>query len=207
MCGISGIYNTKNNNPIDLNIVRKMLQKIAHRGPDGEDVRELNGTVLGFNRLSFLDLKGGMQPIFNEKETIFAVTNGEIYNFRELRSELELKGHVFRTKTDIETVIHLYEEYGEDFPNHLNGQFAIALYDSVKDRLYLVRDQFGVCPLFYTEFDGRVIFASEIKAILEYQGVPRRLNMKAVDQLMNFPGVVSPTTFFKDIYSLPWISL
>ncbi|MBQ3902237.1 MAG: asparagine synthetase B, partial [Lachnospiraceae bacterium] len=187
---------------IDINIVRKMLQKIAHRGPDGEDVRELKGTVLGFNRLSFLDLTGGMQPIFNETETVFAVTNGEIYNFRELKKELEEKGHVFRTKTDIETVIHLYEEYGEDFPNHLNGQFAIALYDSEKDRLFLVRDQFGVCPLFYTEFDGRVIFASEIKAILEYPGVPRRLNMKAVDQLMNFPGVVSPNTFFKDIYSL-----
>ena len=202
MCGISGIYNTKNDSVIDINIVRKMLQKIAHRGPDGEDVRELKGTVLGFNRLSFLDLTGGMQPIFNETETVFAVTNGEIYNFRELKKELEEKGHVFRTKTDIETVIHLYEEYGDDFPNHLNGQFAIALYDSEKDRLFLVRDQFGVCPLFYTEFDGRVIFASEIKAILEYPGVPRRLNMKAVDQLMNFPGVVSPNTFFKDIYSL-----
>ncbi|MBQ1703946.1 MAG: asparagine synthetase B, partial [Oscillospiraceae bacterium] len=130
------------------------------------------------------------------------VTNGEIFNFKELREELISKGHKFKTGTDVEVILHLYEEYGLDFPNKLNGQYAIALLDSEKDELILVRDPIGIAPLFYTEFDGRVIFASEIKAILEYPGVPRKLNMHAVDQLMNFPGIVSPTTFFEGIYSL-----
>jgi asparagine synthase (glutamine-hydrolysing) len=143
-----------------------------------------------------------MQPIQNEDRTISMICNGEIYNYPELKEELMAKGHVFRTKTDVEVVIHLYEECGLDFPKRLNGQFAIAIYDDRNKQLLLVRDQIGICPLFYTVSDGRVLFASEIKAILEYPGVERKLNLKAVDQLMNFPGVVSPETFFKGIHSL-----
>lgn len=204
MCGISGIYNLKNENRIDRHIVHAMLEKIAHRGPDGSDIEEMPECTLGFNRLSFLDLQGGMQPLYNEERSVFAVTNGEIYNWKDLRKDLESKGHVFRTGSDCEVIPHLYEEYGDDFVQKLSGQFAIALYDGRpgQDRLLLVRDHFGVCPMFYTEYDGRIIFASEIKAILEYPGVPRKLNLKAVDQLMNFPGIVSPTTFFKGIYSV-----
>ena len=202
MCGICGIYNIKENRKPDEEIVKRMLFAIRHRGPDGSRTMINNQVALGFNRLSFLDLEGGMQPILNEDRSVSMICNGEIFNWRELKDELIKKGHSFHTETDVEVILHLYEEYGLDFPKHLNGQFAIALYDEKNGRLILVRDQIGICPLFYTVAEGRVIFGSEIKAILEYPGIERKLNMKAVDQLMNFPGVVSPNTFFKNIYSL-----
>lgn len=202
MCGICGIYNLRGKKKIEEGVLDKMLYAIRHRGPDGSQTLVLEQAALGFNRLSFLDLDGGMQPIQNEDKKISMICNGEIYNYKELRDELMAKGHVFRTKTDVEVVLHLYEECGLDFPKHLNGQFAIALYDDRNKQLLLVRDQIGICPLFYTVADDRVLFASEIKAILEYPGVERKLNLKAVDQLMNFPGIVSPVTFFDGIYSL-----
>lgn len=202
MCGICGIFNYKNKSKIENDVIEKMLYAIRHRGPDGSWVKMLDNAALGFNRLSFIDLSGGMQPIQNEDEKITMICNGEIFNYKNLRDELMAKGHSFRTKTDVEVILHLYEEYGMDFPNHLNGQFAIALYDDKKKQLLLVRDHVGIAPLFYTVTDGKIVFASEVKGILEYPGVPRKLNMKAVDQLMNFPGIVSPTTFFDGIYSL-----
>ncbi len=202
MCGISGIYNLRTKKEIERKIISNMLQAIRHRGPDGEDMFVNEQVGLGFNRLSFLDLKGGMQPHFNEDKKIAMVCNGEIFNYQELRKEMQDKGHSFRTGTDVEVIVHLYEEYGLDFPKYLNGQFAIALYDEHNNQMILVRDQIGICPLFYTVADDRVIFGSEIKAILEYPGIERKLNLKAVDQLMNYPGVVSPNTFFKGIYSL-----
>lgn len=202
MCGICGIYNLHGVKPIEEKILDKMLEKIKHRGPDGKNMLINDRVGLGFVRLSFIDLSGGMQPIENEDRRIAMTCNGEIFNYQELREDLIKKGHTFRTKTDVEVVLHLYEEYGLDFPKHLNGQFAIALYDGNKDQLVLVRDQIGICPLFYTVADDRVIYGSEIKGIVEYPGIERKLNMKAVDQLMNYPGVVSPNTFFKNIYSL-----
>ena len=202
MCAICGIFDLNSGEKADKDVLERMLAAIRHRGPDGSQALLLDGAALGFNRLSFIDLDGGMQPIQNEDESVSMICNGEIYNFWELRQELEAKGHIFRTKTDVETVLHLYEEYGLDFPNRLNGQFAIALYDEKKRQMLLVRDQIGISPLFYTVVNGNLVFASEIKAILEYPGAPRKLNLKAVDQLMNFPGVVSPNTFFRDIFSL-----
>lgn len=203
MCAICGIFNYQEKRKINNAILNNMLNVLKHRGPDGSDTFLSEDIALGFNRLSFLDLAGGMQPIWNEEKTMVMVCNGEIFNFVELRDELLSKGHQFRTETDIEVILHLYEEYGAGFPKYLNGQFAIALYDCNQRLLLLVRDQIGIAPLFYTVVDGRVVFASEIKAILEYPGVERRLNLKAVDQLMNFPGIVSPVTFFQDIFSLP----
>ena len=202
MCGICGMFNQTSTSRPDRGVLEHMLHAIRHRGPDGTESLVLDNVALGFNRLSFLDLEGDRQPIRNEDGTLAMICNGEVFNFRELRRELEEKGHRFRTGTDVEVILHLYEEEGLDFPKRLNGQFAIALYDEGEKRLVLVRDQIGICPLFYTVHDGRVLFASEIKAILEYPGVPRRLNMKAVDQLMNFPGVVSPVTFFDRIRAL-----
>jgi asparagine synthase (glutamine-hydrolysing) len=202
MCGICGIYNLHKKGKIEENILENMLEAIKHRGPDGSKVIADNNVGLGFNRLSFLDLSGGMQPLYNEDKKIVMICNGEIFNYRELRCDLEVKGHTFRTQTDVEVIVHMYEEYGLDFPKFLNGQFAIAIYDDNADRLVLVRDQIGICPLFYTVSDDKIIFGSEIKAILEYPQIDRRLNMRAVDQLMNYPGVVSPNTFFKNIYSL-----
>ncbi len=202
MCGICGVFNLRKDKRIEASTLENMLGAIRHRGPDGSQTLVLDQAGLGFNRLSFIDLEGGMQPLQNEDQTISMICNGEIFNFRELRDELEKKGHVFRTKTDVEVILHLYEESGTGFADRLNGQFAIALYDDKKKRMLLVRDQIGICPLFYTVVDGQVVFASEIKAILEYPGVERRLNMKAVDQLMNYPGVVSPVTFFQGIHAL-----
>lgn len=202
MCGICGILGRENRRSIPEDVLKDMMKAIAHRGPDGSGSFIDSHVALGFNRLSFIDLEGGMQPLYNGDKSVVMVCNGEIFNHNELRDELMAKGYVFRTRTDVEVIPHLYDEYGLDFPKYLNGQFAIALYDIRKDELYLIRDQVGICPLYYTIYDGRVIFGSEIKAILEYPGVPRKLNMKAVDQLMNFPGIVSPTTFFDGIYAL-----
>ena len=202
MCGICGIYNKTNRKSIEKSVLTGMMKAILHRGPDGSDSVITDRIGFGFNRLSFLDLEGGMQPLFNEDRSVIMVCNGEIFNYRELREELIQKGHSFRTKTDVEVILYMYEEYGLDFPKYLNGQFAIALYDEKRDDLILVRDQAGICPLYYSELDGRVLFGSEIKAILEYPGVERKLNLKAVDQLMNFPGVVSPNTYFKNVYSM-----
>lgn len=202
MCAICGIFNLMNEEKIEKHILENMLRTILHRGPDGSASLVLDDIALGFNRLSFIDLDSGMQPIQNENKTISMICNGEIYNFQTLRAELEDKGHFFRTKTDVEVIVHLYEECGMDFPTRLNGQFAIALYDSRQKQLMLVRDQIGIAPLFYTVINGKLVFASEIKAILQYPGISRKLNLKAVDQLMNYPGVVSPVTFFEGIYSL-----
>lgn len=202
MCAICGVLDWKSQKEIEREDILRMQAALRHRGPDGSGMLMRKGAALGFDRLSFLDLEGGMQPLQNEDGDIAMVCNGEIFNFPELRQELEAKGHRFRTRTDVEVILHLYEEEGLDFPKRLNGQFAVALYDEKRGQLLLVRDQAGICPLFYTVSGGQVIFASEIKGILEYPGVERRLNLKAVDQLMNFPGVVSPTTFFDGIYSL-----
>lgn len=202
MCAICGVFNWKNQREIEKDAVKRMLATLHHRGPDGSQTVLLEDVALGFNRLSFLDLEGGMQPLRNEDETVFMICNGEIFNFQDLRDELEAKGHRFATRTDVEVVLHLYEEEGLDFPKRLNGQFAIALYDARAEQLLLVRDQIGICQLFYTVSGGQVIFASEIKGILEYPGVDRRLNLKAVDQLMNFISAVAPTTFFDGIYAL-----
>lgn len=202
MCGICGIFNLRGREKIEEKTVERMLHAILHRGPDGSRTLVKEQVALGFNRLSFLDLQGGMQPMCNEDRTVFMICNGEIFNYRERKEELLKRGHQFRTETDVEVILHLYEEYGPDFPKYLNGQFAIALYDEKNGQLILVRDQIGICPLFYTVAGNRVVFASEIKAILEYPGIERKLNLKAVDQLMNFPGVVSPDTFFRGIYSL-----
>lgn len=202
MCAICGVLDWKCRRGIERENILRMQAALRHRGPDGSGMLMLKGAALGFDRLSFLDLEGGMQPLQNEDGSISMVCNGEIFNFPELRRELEAKGHRFRTRTDVEVILHLYEEEGLDFPKRLNGQFAIALYDEKREQLLLVRDQVGICPLFYTVTGGQVVFASEIKGILEYPGVERRLNLKAVDQLMNFPGVVSPTTFFDGVYSL-----
>ena len=195
MCAISGIFDFKNGETPDQAVLERMMKVLQHRGPDGSGSFLGEGIALGFNRLSFLDLDGGMQPLHNEDSSVAMICNGEIFNFKELRQELEAKGHTFRTNTDVETIVYLYEEMGADFPSRLNGQFAVALYDSRSRELFLARDHMGVAPLFYTVQDGKIIFASEIKGILEVPGVPRKLNLKAVDQLMNFPGVVSYDLF------------
>ncbi len=203
MCGISGIFSFINKKPIEQPILEKMTSQLVHRGPDQSGYYCKHGVGFGFRRLSIIDLENGNQPHFNEDHTIYSICNGEIYNYKELRTQLESKGHRFRSHCDVEILVHLYEEYREDFVKHLNGQFAFALYDQNQDRLLLARDPIGIAPLFYTVANQQLIFASEIKAILQHPAVKREVNLTGLDQIMTFPGLISPCTMFKDIYSLP----
>jgi asparagine synthase (glutamine-hydrolysing) len=189
----------KENSP---DVRRNMLAALIHRGPDDFGEFTSDEIWLGFRRLSIIDLASGNQPNFNEDETITSICNGEIYNYKELREDLCKRGHSFKTTCDVEVIVHLYEEYGSDFFRVLNGQFAIALYDKRKKKLLLARDHAGICPLFYSTFDDHLIFASEIKSILCYPGVPKEVNLEGLDQVFCLPGLCSPVTMFKGIHAL-----
>lgn len=202
MCGICGYFDISKERSPDKKILKDMADKLIYRGPDSSGYLVKENLGLGFRRLSLIDLEGGNQPLYNEDKTIVLVCNGEIFNYLKLKKELIQKGHRFRTNTDVEVLIHLYEEYGLDFLNQLNGQFAFALYDFQKQQLILARDQMGICPLFYTIVDKTLIFGSEIKAILAHPLVKREVDLVGLDQILTFPGLVSPRTMFKDIKSL-----
>ena len=200
MCGICGIIGTKENRE---ETVKAMLNAIRHRGPDGQKIRLLPDACLGFCRLSIIDLEGGMQPMTNEDGSKTLVFNGEIYNYQKLREELAGKGHVFTTRSDSETILHGFEEYGEKVTDHLRGMFAFAIWDEAKKELFAARDFFGIKPFFYTVKDGQLLFASEIKALLQYPGMERRLNREALEQYLSFQYAVTEETFFQGIYRLP----
>lgn len=202
MCGICGYFDLKKERSPEPKILETMANKLIHRGPDssGYFLDQYGG--LGFRRLSLIDLQGGGQPLYNEDKSIVVVCNGEIFNYLELKENLVKKGHKFQTHTDVEVLIHLYEEYGYDFLNKLNGQFAFALYDQKDQTLMLARDQMGICPLFYTIVDQILIFGSEIKAILEHPLVVAEVDLTGLDQILTFPGLISPRTMFKNIKSL-----
>jgi asparagine synthase (glutamine-hydrolysing) len=202
MCGICGIFDLKEKKRIDHHIVRKMTGKLLHRGPDGVNYYSDDRISLGFTRLSIIDLEGGMQPIFNEDDSIIMICNGEIFNYIELREELIKKGHQFKTHTDVEVILHLYEERGTEFLNQLNGQFAFTVFDFKNQQLFCARDHFGIIPFFYTTVDDFFIFASEIKAILEHPLVRKEVDLEGLDQVFSFPGLVGPQTMFKDIKNL-----
>lgn len=198
MCGICGFTGKP-----DETILRKMTDSILHRGPD-EDGFYYDGKInLGMRRLSIIDLTTGHQPIHNEDKTLWTVFNGEIYNFHELRKDLTEKGHRFYTDhSDTETIVHLYEEYGDDFPHKINGMFAIALWDKKAEKLFLIRDRMGVKPLFYTVIGSALIFGSEIKAILAHPAYRREMNYEAVYHYFTFKNIPAPLTAFNGIYSL-----
>ena len=179
-----------------------MAAMLDHRGPDDRAILCGDAFGLAHTRLSIIDLAGGRQPIHNEDRTVWVVFNGEIFNYIELRKLLESKGHRFYTHTDTEVLVHLYEEYGDRFVEQLNGQFAIALWDTRKRRLLLVRDRPGILPLFYTEQDGKLFFGSEIKSLLAGTGKPARLDSVALDQIMTFWSVLPPRTAFEGIRTL-----
>lgn len=202
MCGFAGYINMRYGQGVDKDVLNKMTQKLVHRGPDSSGYFIEENVGLGFRRLSIIDLEGGDQPLYNEDRSIVLMCNGEIFNYRELRNILIRKGHVFRTKSDVEVLVHLYEEEGEDFLNKLNGQFSFVIYDRKEKKLFLARDHFGINPLFYTVANGTFIFASEIKSILEHPLVRREVDLTGLDQILSFPGLVSPRTMFKDIESL-----
>jgi asparagine synthase (glutamine-hydrolysing) len=203
MCGICGYI--RFNKPVsaeDERIVDSMNRKLAHRGPDAHDTLLFDNVALGFSRLSIIGLSNGMQPIYNEDGSIVLICNGEIFNYIELRKQLKEQGHCFRTDSDVEVIIHLYETYGMDFLNKLNGQFAFALYDKNKKNLFCARDQLGILPFFYTFTQDSFIFGSEIKAILEHPLVTREVDLVGLDQVFTFAGLISPRTMFRNINSL-----
>ncbi|MCA9068202.1 MAG: asparagine synthase (glutamine-hydrolyzing) [Planctomycetaceae bacterium] len=211
MCGITGAAWTDRGQPIDSEVLARMVQAIAHRGPDAdgfyfsprEEGSSQPGAALGHRRLSIIDLAGGQQPLSNEDGSIWIIFNGEIYNYRELRPILESQGHRFQTDSDTETIVHLYEEYGTDCVSHLRGMFAFAIWDQRKQRLFLARDRLGQKPLFYRQEDQRLLFASELKALLQVPDAPRELNPQALDAYLLYQYVPHPMSILKGYHKLP----
>jgi len=203
MCGIAGILTMGNGSAPQRGELAAMIGRLRHRGPDGNGFFLDGPAGLAHARLSIIDIEGGQQPIPNEDETVWVVFNGEIFNYIELRNELESQGHRFRTHSDTEVIVHLYEQHGDAFVDHLNGQFAIALWDKCKQQLILARDRTGIRPLFYTEAGGRLIFASEVKAIFAINEVTRAIDPLALDQICTFWSPLPPRTAFAGISSLP----
>jgi asparagine synthase (glutamine-hydrolysing) len=196
MCGIAGIYNYKTNHSVDERTLAAMSEKVLHRGPDDEGFYVDGNIGLAFRRLSIIDLQTGNQPIHNEDKSVWVVFNGEIYNYIELKEDLEARGHRFYTKTDTEVIVHLYEEYGYEFALQLNGMFGIAIWDDNKKTLMLVRDRPGIKPLYYAETEGGVAFASEIKSLL-MSGISREPDFEALNQYLSYGFVLAPLTGFR----------
>lgn len=204
MCGITGWINLGSNSKDHSEaVLHSMCESIVHRGPDSEGIWMDENVALGMRRLSIIDLHTGDQPVFSEDRRVVAMQNGELYNYREVREQLEKKGHNFTTQTDTEIIPHLYQEYGEDFVDHLNGMFAIALWDSAKKKLILARDRFGEKPLYYGVFDGRLLYASEPKALLAHPSVKVELDLDAMRHYLSFDYVPAPQSIYKGISKLP----
>ncbi|MBM4001891.1 MAG: asparagine synthase (glutamine-hydrolyzing) [Planctomycetes bacterium] len=214
MCGITGAAWANPAQGLNEADLGRMTDVLRHRGPDdvGQYRSELRlhsasgsvpGVALGFRRLSIIDLSTGHQPMSNEDSSVWVVFNGEIYNFAALRKRLEGAGHVFRTRSDTETIVHLYEDEGPDCFRHLNGMFAVAIWDAARRRLVLGRDRSGEKPLVYFPEPGRIVFASELKSLLEAPGIPREVDPNAIDEYLTYQYVPHPNTIFRGIRKLP----
>ncbi|MEO8485876.1 MAG: asparagine synthase (glutamine-hydrolyzing) [Betaproteobacteria bacterium] len=203
MCGIAGIAYSDVARVPEADLLRRMTDILRHRGPDGEGFHAAPGIGLGFRRLAIIDLATGEQPIANEDGSIVVVCNGEIYNHVELRASLEARGHRFRTRSDVETIVHLYEERGDTFVEALRGMFALALWDARRRRLVLARDRFGIKPLYYASAGGALLFASEQKGILASGEVTAKADPRAVRDLLTFGRVRSPRAFAAGISKVP----
>src|SRR5689334_418681 len=201
MCGIVGIVTT-NDEPVSAVDLRRMAGSIAHRGPDDDGFFVSRNVGLGMRRLSIIDLDSGKQPIPNEDGSVWIVFNGEIYNYKEIRRDLERRGHRFSTSTDTEVIVHLYEESGEECVQQLRGMFGFAIWDSRSQQLLLARDRFGIKPLYYSYKDGRLVFASELKAILQLPEIDRDLNWEAVNHLFTFLSTPSTESVIRGIHKL-----
>jgi asparagine synthase (glutamine-hydrolysing) len=202
MCGICGIVNFNATEAVDRRLVESMTSALAHRGPDDHGYFVEQNVGLGHRRLSIIDLSGGKQPIFNEDGSVVVVFNGEIYNYAELSKALVSRGHTFRTRSDTETIVHAYEEYGNDCMRDFRGMFAFAIWDRRRHRLMLVRDRLGIKPVYYYAGKDCFVFASEIKSLLQHPAVPRTVDPEAVDLYLSLRYVPGPRTMFKDIFKL-----
>ena len=203
MCGISGLVHSNPGQPVDRDLVRRLTATLAHRGPDADGFLFGPGVALGHRRLSIIDLSTGDQPIYNEDRTKAVVFNGEIYNFRSLRADLEQRGHRFATASDTEVIVHAWEEYGDACVSRFRGMFAIALWDIGQRRLLLARDRVGKKPLYYLHDAERILFASELKALLLDPSVKRALSVESLDDYLTFGSVPAPRTIYQGIQQLP----
>ena len=201
MCGIVGFTNTINDSNV---VIGRMMDRIRHRGPDAEGKYVDGDIALGHRRLSIIDVSSqGDQPIFNEDGSLVLVFNGEIYNFQEIREELVAAGHIFKTKTDSEVLIHGYEEYGEKLLDKLRGMFAFVIWDKNKKELFGARDFFGIKPLSYAQMNNTFMFGSEIKSFLEHPDFKKELNERVLENYLTFQYSPTEETFFKNVYKLP----
>lgn len=206
MCGITGWATTDSNLPPrtgDRELLHSMCERMVHRGPDSEGLFVTTGAALGMRRLAIIDLVTGEQPVFNEDKSIAVILNGEIYNYREIRADLEKRGHSFRSASDTEVLPHLYEEYGDEMVRELNGMFAFALWDSKRRRLLIARDRFGEKPLYWGIFDKTLLFASEPKVLLAHPAVRPSLNLQALRHYLSFDYVPAPLSIYEGISKLP----
>jgi len=206
MCGITGWVDLDNNKPSQNNseaILHSMCERIKHRGPDSEGLWLDDQVALGMRRLSVIDLHTGDQPVYSQDRSIVVMMNGELYNYREVRADLEKLGHKFETQSDTEILPHLYQEYGDALVDHLNGMFAFALWDKKKKRLLIARDRFGEKPLYYGVFDGKLLFASEPKALLAHPSVKTEIDLAALRHYLSFDYVPAPMSIYKGISKLP----
>jgi asparagine synthase (glutamine-hydrolysing) len=201
MCGIAGIVR-RDGAPVDRELLARMNEAIRHRGPDDDGFYFNDGVGLAMRRLSIIDLKTGKQPIHNQDQTAWIVFNGEIYNYRELRAELEKLGHTFYTDSDTEAIVHAYDQYGTDCPNHLRGMFAFAIWDTHAKSLFLARDRVGKKPLLYALVDGQLVFGSEFAAVLLHPDVSRDVDFEAIHYYLSFLCVPAPLTAYRAIRKL-----
>jgi asparagine synthase (glutamine-hydrolysing) len=202
MCGIAGIFEFDKDARVDSGVLRRMCDVITHRGPDDDGFVIQGGIGLGMRRLSIVDLATGRQPISNEDGSISLVFNGEIYNHRALREQLITRGHHYRTQSDTETIVHLYEEYGKDCVQHLRGMFAFAIWDAKRKTLFVARDRLGIKPLYYRVTPGSFIFGSEIKVLLTYPGVSAEFNRAALPEFLAFGYLSGDETFYDGVKKL-----
>ncbi len=202
MCGICGIVNFIDSGPVDRMVIERMTRALAHRGPDDAGYFVEGQVALGHRRLSIIDLSGGKQPIFNEDRSAAIIFNGEIYNYRDLAAGLTSAGHIFKTRSDTETILHAYEEYGDNCVQQLRGMFGFAIWDRRKRRLLLARDRLGVKPVYYYRNGEFLAFASEIKSLLQISSIPREVDPEALDLYLSLRYVPGPRTMFKNIFRL-----
>ena len=202
MCGINGLFHFDPYHLVEPDVIHAMRKAATHRGPDDHGALVSGNVGLGFNRLSIIDLVGGHQPLANEDETVWIVFNGEIYNFESLRDDLLKRGHLFRTRSDTETIVHLWEEFGEDCVTRLRGMFAFAIWDSRKRVLFIARDRLGIKPLYFFQDRERFAFASELKALLEVPEIARVVDPAAIQEFLRQRYVIAPNTMLEGIKKL-----
>ena len=202
MCGICGIYNFNKEDYINRDEIIRMNSVLKHRGPDEEGIYAVKNIGLGASRLKIIDLNTGKQPVHNEDNSIWVVFNGEIYNYKDLRKILEKKGHKFYTQSDTEVIVHAYEEYGEDCVLRFDGMFALAIWDVRQDKLFIARDRLGIKPLFYSLNGKRLVFGSEIKAIIQSSNIDKEIDFEALHNFLSFSYIPAPLSIFRHIKKL-----